>query len=143
MKLGDIMTRDVKTVRPDAALQQAAQMMAALDVGLVPVTENHELLGAITDRDIAIRAVARGYDPKITPVRSAMTEMVVCGSPNQDIKEAANLMKEHQIRRLPVLDDKRHLVGIVSLGDLSKAIDDKRMAGEVLERVSETDLTTP
>lgn len=143
MKLGDIMTRDVKTVRPDAALQQAAQIMAALDVGLVPVTEGGELLGAITDRDIAVRAVARGSDPKITPVRSVMTEMVICGSPEQDVDEAGNLMKEHQIRRLPILDGNHQLIGIVSLGDLSKAVEDKCKAGEVLERVSETAVTTP
>ncbi|CAG0934442.1 Hypoxic response protein 1 [Planctomycetaceae bacterium] len=111
MKVGDIMTRDVKTVHPEAALQQAAQMMAALDVGLMPVTEDGELLGMITDRDIAVRAVARGYDPTITPVRNAMTEMVICGSPQQDITEAANLMKVHQIRRLPVLDQHNHLIG--------------------------------
>jgi CBS domain-containing protein len=143
MKVGDIMTREVKTVRPDAFLQQAAQIMAALDVGLVPVTEDDELLGAITDRDIAVRAVARGLDPKITPVRSAMTEMVICGSPEQDVDEAGDLMKEHQIRRLPILDEHNRLIGIVSLGDLSKAVEDKRMAGEVLERVSETPVTTP
>jgi CBS domain-containing protein len=139
MQLSDIMTRNVKTLSPDAALQQAAQMMAALDVGVLPVADDGDLLGMITDRDITVRATARGLDPKTTPVRKAMTELVVCGFETQEIEEAARLMMNNQVRRLPVLNRDNKLVGVVSLGDLStRGVEDEALAGLVLERISET-----
>ncbi len=139
MQLSDIMTRDVKTLRPDATLQAAAQMMAALDVGVLPVADDGDLLGMITDRDITVRASARGLDPKTTPVRRAMTELVVCGFETQELREAARLMMNNQVRRLPVLNQAEELVGVVSLGDLStRDLDNEGLAGQVLERISET-----
>ncbi len=137
MNLKEIMTPDVVTIAPDASLQQAAQMMASLDIGLVPVMANDDLVGVITDRDIAIRAAARGLDPKRTQVRYVMTEAPVCGSDTQEITQGAKQMMNHQIRRLPILDGQQRLVGIVSLGDLVKALADKCLAGEVLLRISE------
>ena len=138
MKLKEIMTPDVATIDADASLQQAAQMMASLDIGLLPVMVNDDLVGVITDRDIAVRAAARGLDPKRTQVRYAMTEGVICGSDTQEITQGAKQMMKHQVRRLPILDSDQRLAGIVSLGDLVKGLDDKCLAGEVLLRISET-----
>lgn len=138
MKLNEIMTPDVITIDPDASLQHAAQMMASLDIGLLPVMIDDDLLGVITDRDITVRAAARGLDPKRTQVRYVMTEAAICGSDTQEITQGAKQMMNHRIRRLPILDQHQRLVGIVSLGDLVKALADKCLAGEVLLRVSET-----
>lgn len=138
MNLKEIMTPDVVTIDPDASLQQAAQMMASLDIGLLPVMVNDDLVGVITDRDIAVRAAARGLDPKRTPVRYAMTDAVIYGSDTQEITQGAKQMMNHQIRRLPILDSHQRLVGIISLGDLVKGFDDKCLAGEVLLRISKT-----
>ena len=138
MKLNEIMTPDVVTIDPDASLQQAAQMMASLDIGLLPVMANDDLVGVITDRDITVRAAARGLDPKRTQVRYVMTEAAICSSDTQEIAQGAKQMMNHQIRRLPILDGDQRLVGIVSLSDLVRALDDKCLAGEVLLRISET-----
>ncbi len=138
MKLNEIMTPEVVTIDPDATLQKAAHMMASLDIGLLPVVADAELLGVITDRDITIRAAARGLDPKRTQVRYIMTEAVICSSDTQEITQGAKQMMNHQIRRLPILDGHQRLVGIVSLSDLVKALADKCLAGEVLLRISET-----
>jgi CBS domain-containing protein len=138
MKLNEIMTPEVVTIDPDASLQQAAQIMASLDIGMLPVMADDDLLGVITDRDITVRAAARGLDPKRTQVRSVMTENAICGSDTQDIAQGAKQMMAHRIRRLPVLDSHQQLVGIVSLGDVVKGFADKCLAGEVLLRISES-----
>ncbi len=138
MKLNEIMTPEVVTIAPDASLQQAGQIMASLEIGLLPVMADDDLLGVITDRDIAVRAAARGLDPKRTQVRSVMTENAICGSDTQDVAQGAKQMMAHQIRRLPILDQHQRLVGIVSLGDVVKGLADKCLAGEVLLRVSES-----
>lgn len=138
MKNQEIMTPDVITITPDASVQHAAQMMASLDIGLLPVMIDDDVVGVITDRDIAVRGAARGFDPKRTEVRDIMTEAAICCTETEDITAGAKLMMRHQIRRLPILDGQRRLVGIVSLGDLVKALDDKCLAGEVLLRISES-----
>lgn len=138
MKLNEIMTPEVVTIDPDASLQQAAQMMASLDIGLLPVVIEDDLLGVITDRDITVRSAARGLDPKRTQVRYVMTEAAICGFDTQEITQGAKQMMNHQIRRLPILDQRQKLAGIVSLSDLVKALADKCLAGEVLLRISET-----
>ena len=136
MKLREIMTQEVATIEPDASLQQAAQMMASLDVGMLPVILDEGLLGVITDRDITVRATARGFDPKHAAVSQAMTNAVICGYDSQDIQEGARLMMEHHVRRLPILNGNEQLIGVVSLADLSRASKDKRLGEEILERVS-------
>ncbi|CAG0937531.1 Hypoxic response protein 1 [Thermoflexales bacterium] len=143
MKLSEIMTPEVVTIEPEATLQQAAQMMAALDIGMLPVMVDDDLLGVITDRDIAVRSAARGLDPKRTQVRSVMTEAAICGSEMQEIAQGARQMMTHRIRRLPVLDLHQRLVGIVSLGDVAKALDDKCLAGEALSAISESAVPVP
>lgn len=104
---------------------------------MLPVCDNDRLVGSITDRDITVRAIANDLDPRATTVRSIMTREVVYCYDNQDTKEAARLMEENQIRRLPVLSQSKRLVGILSLGDLAVRTGELNLAGEVLERISE------
>jgi CBS domain-containing protein len=136
MQLRDVMTRDVEVVRPESTLAEAARKMKELDVGPIPVCDDNQIIGMITDRDIATRAVAEGRDPKQTQVREVMTEDVVYCFEDQDIDEAARLMRERQVRRLLVLNRSRELTGIVSLGDLAVDTGDERLAGETLEDIS-------
>jgi CBS domain-containing protein len=135
MKVSEVMTRDVQTVRPDQRVQEAATFMLSADAGSIPVAEGDRLIGMITDRDIAVRGVARGYGPE-TPVRDLMTNDVICARIDEDIEEVASRMSEAQVRRLPVVDDQDKLCGIVSLGDLSREADDET-ASEALEGVSQ------
>jgi len=137
MQLKDIMTSQVEVVQPETTLQIAAQKMLQFDVGPLPVCEGEHLVGMITDRDITTRAVAEGCDPKTTPVRQAMTPDILYCFEDQDVEDAAKIMERHQIRRLPILNREKRLVGIVSLGDLALNTADQQRVGEVLEQVSE------
>jgi CBS domain-containing protein len=137
MLLKDIMTPDVEVVSPGDTLEEAARKMAELDVGPMPVCEGDRVVGMLTDRDITVRATAAGCDPKATLIVDAMTQEIVCCYEDQEVQEAAILMKEKQIRRLPVLNRANELVGIVSLGDLATAAMDRRQSGEILKEVSE------
>ena len=118
MKVGEIMTRGVEIASPDDTVQQAASRMAELDVGVLPVGENDRLVGMLTDRDIAIRAVAQGRGPD-TKVREAMTPEVRYCFEDEDTAHVALNMGQEQIRRLPVVDRNKRLVGILSLADLA------------------------
>ena len=129
------MSSDVQTISPDATIEEAAQEMRDGDFGLVPVAEDEELLGVITDRDIAIRAVAGGKDPG-TLVREIMSEEVVWASEDDSVEDAARIMSDHQIRRLPVVDAEQHLVGIVSLGDFAVDSADIEPVVEALSDIS-------
>ena len=137
MRVSEVMTRDAECIGPDSTLQQAAEKMKSLDVGSLPVCDNDRLAGMLTDRDITVRSVSDGQDPRTDRVRDAMTPKVIYCSEDQDIAEAAKLMKENQIRRLPVLNRDKRLVGIVSLGDLAVETHDEQLAGSTLEAVSE------
>jgi CBS domain-containing protein len=136
MQLNDIMTQYVEVISPELSIQEAAKQMRALDVGVLPVCNGDRLVGMLTDRDLTIRAVAEGRDPKITRVEEVMTPEIAYCFEDQDIEEAERVMEKHQIRRLPVLNREKRLVGIVSLGDFATK-DDETRAGETLERVSE------
>jgi CBS domain-containing protein len=129
MKIKECMTRRVHTVAPDATIAEAARLMAENDVGALPVATPERLIGMITDRDIAIRAVAGGLAPD-TRVRAVMSEEVMYCFDNEDIDEVLANMGDIQVRRLPVVDEDKRLVGIVSLSDL--ADDEERAAGEAL-----------
>jgi len=137
MQLKDIMTTDPECIPPEETLQQAALRMRDLDVGSLLVCDNDRLAGMITDRDITLRAVAEGKDPRTTRVREAMTEDIVFGFEDQDINDAARVMEQKQIRRLAVLNRDKRLVGIVSLGDLAVEGGDRSKAGEILQEVCE------
>jgi CBS domain-containing protein len=137
MQLKDIMTHGVEVTSPEATLQEAAEKMRRLDVGPLPVCDGERLVGMLTDRDITVRTVAEGCDPTTTTVREAMTPEIVYCFEDQDIQEAARLMEQYQIRRLPILNRDKRLVGMVSLGDLAVSSGDQPLAGEVLEQVSD------
>jgi CBS domain-containing protein len=119
MKVGELMTPDVEIVAPDDTLHTAARMMADLDTGALPVGENDRLVGMITDRDITIRAVAEGRDPDKAKVRDAMSEQIRFCFEDEDTQEVSRKMSDWAVRRLPVLNRDKRLVGIVSLGDLA------------------------
>ena len=135
MKVKEAMTRDVQLVKPDQRISEAAQLMAKLDIGALPVQENDRLVGIITDRDIAVRAVAAGRGPQ-TPVGEVMSREIKYCYEDQSVDEVTQNMGELRIRRLPVLNRDKRLVGILSLGDL--AIDEgaRDEAGEALGGIS-------
>ena len=137
MQIREIMTRDVEVVSADAAVSEAAAKMKQLDVGVIPVCDGEKLTGVLTDRDIAIRLAAEGRSPSETRVSQIMTKDLYYCFEDQDVEEAATVMEAGQIRRLPILDHERQLVGIVSLGDISVRSDDKHAAAEALEGISE------
>ncbi|HEX3245024.1 MAG TPA: CBS domain-containing protein [Chloroflexota bacterium] len=136
MQLKEIMTRNVEVIHPNATLEEAAAKMDDLNVGPLPVCDGRRLVGIVTDRDIVVRAISAGQDPKSTRVRDVMTSDVVYEFEDQDVREATRRMKEDQIRRLVVLDSDKNLVGIVSLGDLAVDSGDDGLSGDVLEGVS-------
>lgn len=135
MKVRELMTREVHTVRPDQSAQQAASFMLDADAGSIPVTEGNRLVGMITDRDIAVRGVAKGYGPDV-PVRELMTNDIVTARDDDDVEDVASKMSDARVRRLPVVDGNDRLCGIISLGDLSREADTD-CASEALEGVSE------
>jgi CBS domain-containing protein len=137
MQLEQIITRDPLVIGPDTTLKEAAEKMRDLDSGIMPVGENDRLVGMLTDRDLAIRAVADGKDPNTTRLREIMTQEVVYCFEDDDARDAATKMEQHQLRRLIVLTRDKRLAGIVSLGDLAVHTADDRLAGEVTEAVSE------
>src|SRR2546425_5901862 len=114
MKLKDIMTEKVEVVAPECSLYEAARKMRDLDVGVLPVCDGERLVGMLTDRDLTTRAVAEGRDPKSSIVRESMTPEIVYCFEDQDTHEAEELMAQKQIRRLPVLNRDKRLVGIVA-----------------------------
>lgn len=137
MQVFEAMTPNVVSVLPDTTLVDAALAMKNLDVGPLPVVEEGSLVGVITDRDITVRATAEGWDPRTARVREAMSREVVTCREGDDVRNAARLMQDTQLRRLLVVDGEGNLTGIVSLGDLVLQTGDDQLAGETLERVSE------
>jgi CBS domain-containing protein len=137
MLLRDMMTAGIADISADATLMEAAERMKRQDIGAIPVRENGRLVGMLTDRDITVRAVAEGLDPRKTVVREAMsTDLWFCYE-DQSVESAAKQMEEMQIRRLPVYDRNERAIGMVSLGDLAIRNHDQRLSAKVLERVSQ------
>jgi CBS domain-containing protein len=136
MQIKEVMTPSPEVISPEASLAEAATIMKRLDVGSLPVGSNDSIVGWITDRDITTRATAEHRNPDAAAVREAMSPAVVFCMENDDVDDCARLMEEKQIRRLPVLNPERRLVGIVSLGDMALNTD-KKLAGKILEKVSE------
>ena len=134
MKIRDVMSKDVQVARPNDTLQEVAARMAAGDFGFIPVADGESLVGAITDRDIAVRAVAAGATPNSRVVEFLSRDALVVRA-DDDLKAALDLMSSRQVRRLPVVDKDGRLVGVVSLGDLSTRVKE-RYAGEALESIS-------
>ena len=136
MKVSECMTTDVEIVTPDQNIQEAAQFMLRADAGAMPVGEGDRLIGMVTDRDITVRAVAQGLGPD-TPIREVMTEDLVYCYDDDEVEEVAIRMSDSQVRRLPVLSrDGDTLVGIVSLGDITRS-DDADAAKVALDGVTD------
>jgi len=131
--IAEVMTQDVEVLRPDETLRDAARAMADLDVGSLPVCDGRRLIGMITDRDITIRAVAEGKGGE-TPVTEIMTDDVIWCTDTDSIDEVLQQMSDAQIRRIPVVDDDRNLVGIVALGDI--ALEEEADVDETLRDIS-------
>jgi CBS domain-containing protein len=143
MKVKEMMTRYPERIRPDAPLVEAAQKMLALDVGMLIVSEDEQIVGTLTDRDIVVHAIALGAQPHATAVRSVMNPRVICCFENWGVEEAATLMEENRVRRLPVLNDDGRVIGVLSLGDLAARSGDESRAGQVLARVAAPGATSP
>ena len=137
MNISQVMTTEVHVGSPDDTLQKAAQMMSDYDFGILPIVDNNQLVGMLSDRDITIRAVAKGLSPNEHFVREIMSHDVEFIFQDDSVEDAAQMMSDLQVRRLPVVDSDEQLVGIVSLGDL--AITNDKAAGEALESISQPD----
>jgi len=136
MKVSKCMTRDVELVNPAQTIREAAQMMADLDAGALPVQQDDRLVGMITDRDIAVRAVAQGKSPE-TPVRDVMSPEVLYCFDDQEIEDVSRNMGEVKVRRLPVVNRDKRLVGIISIGDLALK-EEQTLTGSTIARISKT-----
>jgi len=135
MNIRDVMTPNPRTLSPNDSIQNAARLMRDEDTGVIPVVDNGRAVGLVTDRDIVVRAVADGGQLD-RPVRDIATTNLVSVTPDMSTREANELMREHQVRRLPVVEGER-LVGMVSIGDLAVKESKESRSGETLERVSE------
>ncbi len=135
-KVREIMSTNVTWVGPDISLQDAARKMRELDIGCLPVGKDDRLIGMVTDRDIACRAVAEGDDPARTPISEAMSKGVTYCFDDQDVGEAAHLMERKQLHRLPVLNRQKRMVGMLSLGDIGLHASHE-LTGEVLAAISQ------
>ena len=135
MRVSEAMTRDVRVATPGQTIRDVAKMMAEADAGSVPVGENDRLIGMVTDRDIAIRALANGKDVSKLVAKDVMSKDVIYCRDTEAAEDAIRLMEDNQVRRLPVLNESKQLVGMISLGDISHALS-QDLTGEVTRAVS-------
>jgi len=135
-QISEVMTSDPRTVTADSSVAEAARLMRDEDTGIAPITEGERLVGVITDRDIAIAVVAEGKDPQSTKVTEIAARDLVTIDPQQELDEALRLMAQHQVRRLPVVEEDGKLVGILAQADIARHADPER-TGEVVEEISE------
>src|SRR5271157_1997149 len=135
MKVENIMHKGVEWVSPDTSIVALARKMQQFDIGAIPVGENDRLIGMVTDRDVVIRGVADGKDPSKLTARDVMTKGVTYCRDNEEVDEAVRIMESERIRRLPVIDANKRMVGMISLGDMSHAAS-KKIAAEVTRAAS-------
>ena len=135
MLVKDVMTTDFRLVAPDTSLRQAAELMRDGDYGYLPVGENDRLVGAVTDRDIVVRGIASGYEPQ-TPIKEVLSKSIIYCFEDDEIAEAADLMKREQIRRLCVLNGDKRLVGVISLGDIARVGYNTKLTGDIETEVA-------
>ena len=131
----DVMTSNPSAIEADQPVAEAARLMRDEDVGLAPIVEGDRLVGMLTDRDIAVRVVAEGRDPQATPVREIASSDLVTIDPQQGLDEALRLMAQHQVRRLPVVEEDGRLVGVLAQADVARHADEEA-TGEVVEQIS-------
>lgn len=135
-KVREVMTDRPRCVTPDTTLNQVAEFMEAENIGSIPVLEGERLTGVVTDRDIVVRAVAKGKDPRGMPVREIASGDLVTVNADHDLSDALELMTAHQVRRLPVVDEENRLVGIVAQADVAMQAKEKDV-GEMLQGISQ------
>jgi CBS domain-containing protein len=136
MKVKDAMHKGVEWVAPDTPVGEIARRMRDKDIGAVPVGENDRLVGMVTDRDIACRAVAAGRDVSKTSARDVMTKGIVYCRDTEDLDDALRIMEQKKLRRLPVINEKKRMVGMLSLGDIAHSATHE-LTGEVVSAVAE------
>jgi len=137
MKISEIMSRNVECIESDTSIKDAAEKMRVLDIGFLPVCEAGHVIGTLTDRDITIRHVADGQNPYRVKARDILTPNVLYCFEDQDLEEVGRYMQAHEVRRVLIFDLTEQLVGIVSLGDISKAVGEQHLAGETLKEIAE------
>lgn len=135
LKVRDIMTKDVAYINPLSPITEAAQLMQKHNVGSIPVCDTSGVVGIVTDRDIVVRNVAHGTDPKSTKVQDVMTSQVTTANPEMDVNDAARIMTQSQIRRIPVVEN-NFLIGMVSLGDVATEPRYDEEASDALSEIS-------
>jgi len=135
MKVREIMTSNVECLAPEASLKEIAQEMKSLDVGFIPICENDRLMGTVTDRDIVIRAIAEGMEVETCKARDIMSREIVYAFDEDDLKTVAEKMREKEVRRILILDNAKRLVGVVSIGDISKV--EEKVSGKTLRDITE------
>jgi CBS domain-containing protein len=135
MRVSECMTRDVRVAAPTQSMSEAARLMAELDIGALPVGENDRLVGMVTDRDIAVRGVANGRGPD-TPIREVMSPDICYCYDDETVDDVIRNMGDIQVRRLPVLNRSKRLVGIISLGDVAQETDNDEESASALRQIS-------
>lgn len=137
MQVRDVMTKNFETIHPHVVVRSAAELMSDLDVGILPVEEQGEIVGMVTDRDLIVRAIAVGGDPNVVTVNDVMTADAIYCHEDDDVREAAQLMAKNRIRRLLVNDERGRVTGILSLADLARNEISHVLSGEVMEEISQ------
>ncbi len=143
MKCKDIMSKNLKMCRSTCSASDAAQIMKEINSGVVPVVdENNHIVGILTDRDITLNTAALYKDPSKTKVQDIMSKSVITVHPNDNIDKAIAKMKRNRVRRIPVVDENKSVVGIISLGDVAILKQERRETSEALEKISEPTLSS-
>ncbi len=137
MKIREIMSRNVESIQPDTTIKDAAEKMRLLDVGFLPVCDGETVVGTLTDRDITIRHVADGQNPYRVKAGDIMTPSAFYCFEDEDVEEVGRYMQQHEVRRVLIFDASQQLVGVASLGDISKAAGEERLVGETLKEIAE------
>lgn len=137
MQAREVMSSTIRIIPSNTTIQAAAELMRQMDIGVLPVSENGQIVGMLSDRDIAVRAVAEGADPAATPAREVMSRDVISCFDDQDAREVAKLMEQNRVRRIVVVNRKNEAVGLVSVDDLAMHAETKALADEVAEVVKE------
>lgn len=136
MKVSELMTKNPATAMPSSGLSEVAKMMRDCDCGAIPIVENDKVVGVITDRDITIRVIADNKNPQDVKVGDVMSKQIVTARVGDDVREVANIMEKHKVRRVPVVDEQGKCVGIVSQADIALNTND-RTTGDLVQKVSE------
>jgi CBS domain-containing protein len=137
MKVRDVMSHHVQRISSSAMVSEAAEKMRIFNIGILPILEDNKIVGMLTDRDIVIRVVAAGLNPKITVIKDVYTPDAICCHEDEDIETVASIMEDNQVRRLLVLDHDDNVAGILSIGDLALKTNIDHLTDEILEKVCE------